>query len=261
MRRPRVIPCLLLKGRGLVKTTKFANARYLGDPINIVRIFNDKEVDELIFVDITATIERRSPPLEYIREIATECFMPLCYGGGVRSLEDMDALYAAGVEKIAINSRAVENPALIADAAKHFGSQSVVVSVDVRRTMFGKYEVRTHSGRRRTGLEPVEHARRSEEAGAGEILLTSIDRDGSMQGYDLDLVRMVSNAVRVPVIASGGAGSVEDLAAAVSVGGASAAAAGSLFVFQGPHRAVLIHYPESRALNAAFAGTPGGTDV
>lgn len=243
-----------------MKTTKFSDARYLGDPINIVRIFNDKEVDELIFVDITATVERRKPALEYIREIATECFMPLCYGGGVRGLEDMDTLYAAGVEKIAINSYAVEKPAIVGDAARRFGSQSVVVSMDVRRTMFGKYEVRTHGGRRKTGLDPVEHARRSEDAGAGEILLTSIDRDGKMQGYDLDLVRTVSDAVGVPVIASGGAGSVDDLASAVNVGGASAAAAGSLFVFQGPHRAVLIHYPDSRELNAAFARTPGGTD-
>jgi cyclase len=253
--RPRVIPVLLLRNRGLVKTTRFKDPTYLGDPINIVRIFNDKEVDELIFLDITATVENRAPPFEILAEIASECFMPLGYGGGLRRLEDVKRLVSSGIEKVAVNSYAGESPDFIRQAADAIGSQSVVVSIDVRRSWLGRYEVFTHSGRRGTGLDPVAFAVRAAQLGAGEILLNAIDRDGTFKGYDLELVRQVAQAVDIPVIACGGACTVDDLAAAVRQGGASAAAAGSLFVFQGKHRAVLISYPTSSELNAAFAAT------
>ncbi len=251
----RVIPCLLLRSRGLVKTRRFKDPKYLGDPINIVRIFNDKEVDELALLDITATAEGRGPVFDLLGDITSECFIPLCYGGGVRSIEDMRRLFTLGVEKVAINTRAVEEPSLIRRAADTFGSQSVVVSIDARKKLFGGYEVMTHAGTRGAGLDPVAFARTVEQQGAGEILLTAIDRDGTMDGYDLQLVRAVSSVVAVPVVACGGAGGVPDLVAAVRDGGASAAGAGSMFVFKGPHRAVLISYPEPAELRGAFART------
>jgi len=249
---PRIIPCLLLRNRGLVKTIKFKDPKYLGDPINVVKIFNDKEVDELIFLDIMATAEKRKPPFELLAEIASECFMPLGYGGGLRDLEDVKTILNLGVEKVCINSYAVENPSFIHAAADFAGSQSIVVSIDVRRGRFDKYRVFTHSGKKATGLDPVRLATEMERMGTGELLLNSIDQDGMMQGYDLELIRQVSSAVSIPVVACGGAGSVQDLADAVQKGGASAAAAGSLFVFQGPHRAVLISYPSARELRQAF---------
>jgi cyclase len=255
MMRPRVIPCLLLRNKGLVKTIKFKDPVYLGDPINVVKIFNDKEVDELIFLDITATVEGRRPPFEYLAEIASECFMPLGYGGGVRSLEDVRKLFNLGLEKVSINSYAVENRSFIRETADLFGSQSIVVSIDVKKDLFGKEQIFTHSGRKATGLDPVRFAVEMAEMGAGELLLNSIDRDGTMKGYDIELIKRVSRAVDIPVVACGGAGSVRDLAAAVKEGGASAAAAGSMFVFQGRHRAVLISYPGAQELQKAFGGS------
>ena len=249
----RIIPCLLLRNGGLVKTVKFRDPKYLGDPINIVRILNDKEVDELVFLDITATPERRDPPFELLAQITSECFMPLCYGGGVRDLATMRTLYAMGIEKIALNTAAVESPELISGAAKEFGAQSVIVSIDVKRKFLGGYDVLTHGGRKRTGRDPIAHARAMEQAGAGEILLNSIDRDGTMTGYDLDLVRAVADAVSIPVVACGGAATLDDLARVVNEAGASAAAAGSVFVFQGPHRAVLISYPSQERIRKSFA--------
>lgn len=251
---PRVIPCLLLKNKGLVKTVKFKDARYLGDPINIVRIFNDKEVDELVLLDITATVERRKPPVELIARVTGECFMPLGYGGGVRDLEDIRQILSLGVEKIILNSYAVENPSFVQAAASQVGSQSIVVSLDVKKSLLGKYEVYTHSGTKATGLDPVRFATQMEAAGAGELLVSSIDRDGTMQGYDLELIRRVSDAVSIPVIACGGAGKVEDLGLAVKKGGAAAVSAGSMFVFQGRHRAVLINFPTQRELRDVFEG-------
>ncbi|MHC1783279.1 MAG: AglZ/HisF2 family acetamidino modification protein [Anaerolineaceae bacterium] len=252
MIRTRVIPCLLLKGQGLVKTVKFKDPTYLGDPINIVKIFNDKEVDELTFLDITATPEKRKPPFALIESIASECFMPLGYGGGIRSLEDMKTLYNLGVEKISINSYAVENPAFIQSAADMAGSQSICVSMDVKKNFWGKYEVFIHGGTKGTGLDPVKWAVESETRGAGELLVNSIDRDGTMKGYDLELVKLVASAVKIPVVACGGAGGVKDLSEVVLEAGASAAGAGSIFVFQGPHRAVLISYPSPQELRSAF---------
>ena len=246
----RVIPCLLLRDQGLVKTVKFRQPKYLGDPINVVRIFNDKEVDELVLLDVTATPERRRPRFEFIADLASECFMPLSYGGGVRSLDDVKRLCSLGVEKVAINSYAVEHPEFVSAAAGVVGSSSLIVSIDVKRDFWGRYRVYTNGGRQATGLDPVAHAIDMERRGAGEILLNSIDRDGTMQGYDLALIRRVTQAVGVPVVACGGAARVEDLAAAVLEGGAAAAGAGSMFVFNGPHRAVLISYPPPDQLRA-----------
>lgn len=250
--RPRIIPCLLLKDKGLVKTVRFKNPTYVGDFINAVKIFNEKQVDELVFLDITATVENRKPPLAQIAKITEECFMPLAYGGGIRELADIKRLLNLGVEKVCINSYAVENPSFITTAANLFGSQSIVVSMDVRKTRFGGYRVFTKSGRHNTHLDPITFAMQIERAGAGELLLTAIDRDGTMQGYDLELIKSVSQAVTIPVVACGGAGKLDDMAKAILQGGASAAAAGSLFVFQGKHRAVLITYPAPHELQKAF---------
>jgi imidazole glycerol-phosphate synthase subunit HisF len=248
MIRPRVIPALLLKGQGLVKTVKFKDPKYLGDPINIVKIFNDKEVDELIFLDITATNEKRRPPFEMLAKITSECFMPLGYGGGIRSMEDVKTLLSLGIEKVILNTVAVENPAFVTEVADYAGSQAVVVSLDVKKGFLGKYEVVTHSGKTGAGLDPVRHAQEMEKRGAGELFVNSIDRDGTMQGYDLDLIRSVADAVNVPLVACGGAGNIQHLAEAIQQGGASAAAAGSMFVFQGPLRGVLISYPSQEEL-------------
>lgn len=239
----RVIPCLLLRKNGLVKTIKFRNPSYVGDPINTVRIFNEKEVDEMIVLDITATVEKREPNFKMIGEIATECFMPFCYGGGVNSIATLDRLFSLGVEKVAINSAAMANRALVTEAAGKFGSQAVVVSIDVKTKLLGGYEVVTHSGTRMSGLDPVRYATMMEQAGAGEILLTSIDRDGTFSGYDLDLVKQVTATVSIPVIACGGASRVADFGRAVNEAGASAVAAGSMVMYQGENRAVLINFP------------------
>ena len=244
----RVMPCLLLDDGRLVKTIKFKKPSYVGDPINAIKIFNEKEVDELILVDITATPENRRPPFDIIEELADECFMPFTYGGGIRSLGDIKTIHGLGVEKIAINSMAAENPDFIRQAAALFGSQSVVVSIDVKKNMWGKYTVYSRGGRQSTGVDPVSYARNMEELGAGEILLNAIDRDGTMGGFDVALIKMVAEAVTIPLIALGGAGCVDDLAAGVIEGKASAVAAGSLFVYQGKNRAVLINFPSRQEL-------------
>lgn len=242
MLRPRVIPVLLLKGRGLYKSVGFKNLTYVGDPINTLRIFCEKQVDEVVVLDVSATVDGRSPPLEILRDIAGECFMPLAYGGGIRSLDQVRDLLKLGVEKVVLNTIAFEEPQLVSRVADYAGSSSTVVAIDVRKKMLGGYEVYTRSGRQRTGLDPVAAAQTAEQLGAGEIVINSIDRDGSMQGYDIGLVEQVVRAVSVPVIACGGAGALADLGSAITAG-AAAAAAGSMFVFQGRHRAVLISYP------------------
>lgn len=239
---------MLLKGQGLVKTIQFKNPKYVGDPINAVRIFNEKEVDELIFLDVTATVDRRRPQTKRILEIASECFMPLCYGGGIRSLEDIKGIFSLGVEKVVINTYAVENPNFVREASDKFGSQSIVVAIDVKTNIQGKYEIFTHSGSIAKGVDPVRFATQMEKMGCGEIFLNSIDRDGTQQGYDIELIKQVSHAVSIPVIACGGAGKLSDFAEAVKKGEASAVAAGSLFVFHGKYRAVLISYPSIQEL-------------
>ena len=247
MLKTRVMPCLLLKESRLVKTVKFKNPDYIGDPINAVMIYNEKEVDELIFLDITATVENKKPSFKIVQEIATECFMPFTYGGGINNIEDMKRIFSLGVEKIAINSYAVKDPSFITKAAQLFGSQSIVASIDVKKTDDGSYKVFTHSGSRKTGLDPEKWAKNVQALGAGEILLTSIDRDGTMQGYDTDLIRKVAEVVSVPLIACGGAGKIEDFAKAVAAG-TSAVAEGSLFVYHGPAKGVLINFPLRESL-------------
>jgi imidazole glycerol-phosphate synthase subunit HisF len=240
--RFRIIPALLLKNEGLVKTIRFKEPTYVGDPINAVRIFNDKEVDEILFLDIMAGREQRRPNFKMVEKIAGECFMPFAYGGGVRSLEDVRILLNLGTEKVVINSYAADNPGFVREAAETFGSQSIVVSIDVKTGILGRQSVHVNGGKTSARCEPVAFAKLMEEMGAGEIVLTSIDRDGTMKGYDLQLLQRVVKALTIPVVASGGAGRIEHFKDALACG-ASAVSAGSMFVFQGRHRAVLISYP------------------
>lgn len=249
-----MIPALLRSRSGLVKTRRFSDAKYVGDPLNAVKIFSEKEADELCFLDIAATPEGRGPDLELLAQVAEECFMPLAYGGGIRSLGDVAAVLHIGVEKVVIGTRAVEEPDFVRQVAGTHGSSTVVVALDVARNRLGRYELRTHGGSRRTRVDPVQFAVELDSLGVGELLLTSIDHDGAMDGYDLELVRRVASEVSVPVIACGGAGNLEHFAQAIAAG-ASAVAAGSMFVFHGRHRAVLITYPEHEQLEALFAGT------
>ena len=248
MLHTRIIPCLLLQNGGLVKTIKFGSARYVGDPINAVRIFNDKGADELVFLDISATPQGRGPHFELLAEIASEAFMPFAYGGGITSVAQVRQLYALGIEKVVINTAAAANPQLITAAAELGGSSGVVASIDVKRNWRGKPEVFVAGGRKRIDADPVAYAQELAQLGAGEILLNAIHRDGTMDGYDLDLIRRVAPSVSVPVVAAGGAGSLDDLREAIR-SGASAAAAGSIFVFHGKHRAVLITYPDEDDLD------------
>lgn len=250
MLHARVIPCLLMQGDGLVKTIQFKNPTYVGDPINAVRIFNKTEADELVFLDIMASRKKGifaprgsgKPRVDLIGKLSDECFMPLAYGGGIRTVEEVRDLLGTGVEKVVINTCAVEDPSFIKKASDVFGCQSIVVSIDALRHGDGQYEVYTHGGAKPAGIDPVAHAKHMESVGAGEIFINSIDRDGTMQGYDLTLVRSVADAVGIPVIACGGAGSLDHFTQAVHAG-ASAVAAGSFFVFHGRRRAVLINYP------------------
>lgn len=246
--RTRVIPALLLRNESLVKTVRFGKFTYVGDPANTVRIFNELEVDELLFLDITASTEKRSPNLKVLTEIADECFMPLGYGGGIRSLDQAKAVFDIGFEKVAINTQAVENGALIGEIARHYGSQAVIASIDVKKSLFGGQTVRTMAGKHNTKRNPVEWARAVEQLGAGEILLTSIDREGTWEGFDLDLVRSVTDAVSIPVIAHGGAGSIEDIGKVVKQSRASAVALGSMVVFQKKDMGVLVNFPDPKKL-------------
>lgn len=248
---PRVIPVLLLKNAGLVKTKKFKEAKYVGDPINAVKIFNEKEVDELIFLDITASKEKKKPNLKLLDEIATECFMPLCYGGGIKTIEDIKSIINAGVEKVALNSIAIENPLFVKQASDIFGSSTIVVSIDIKKNFWGKKSIYTYSGTQSTGMDPLKFAHQMQKNGAGELLVNSIDNDGMMQGYDYELIKQISKEVDIPVIACGGAGNLNHLKEAYNAG-ASALAAGSMFVFHGQHRAVLINYPSQKELHEIF---------
>jgi cyclase len=252
MLKQRVIPCLLLQDGGLVKTRKFADPKYVGDPINAIRIFNEKEVDELIVLDITASKERREPNYRLIEQFAGECFMPLCYGGGIGSVEQARRLFAAGVEKVCLQTSAIDNPALVTRLAERFGSQAVLVSVDIKRDWLRR--ARLYSSARGKMLDTpwLKFVRDAAEAGAGEIVLNSVDRDGMMCGMDLELIREASATLTVPLIALGGVGSLSDIRAAVDAG-ASAVAAGSFFVFHGPHRAVLITYPRYEDIERLLA--------
>jgi imidazole glycerol-phosphate synthase subunit HisF len=258
MLRPRITPCLLVKNGGLVKTVKFDSPKYVGDPINAVKIFNEKEVDEIIVLDIDATVEGRDPDYGLIRNLAAECRMPLCYGGGVSTVEQVQSIVALGVEKVAISAAAVCRPELISEAAQVVGSQSIAVVMDVRRTNSdASYELFVHNGRKGTGLGVAEFARSVEHFGAGEIIVNSIDCDGVMKGYDLEVARQVRGATSLPITVLGGAGSLRDVAELIRALGTIGAAAGSLFVFKGSFRAVLINYPNRAEKDALVQGAAG----
>lgn len=244
MLRPRIIPCLLVHEGGLVKTMRFRDPKYVGDPINAVKIFNEKEADELMVLDIDATTSGNEPNFRLIGQFAAECRMPLCYGGGIKTVEQVKKIIGLGVEKIAISSAALDNPKLITAIAAEIGSQSVVVVLDVKKTLFGKHEVCTHNGSKSTGRSPVEIAQQAENLGAGEIVINSVDHDGQMKGYDLALATKVREAIGLPMTVLGGAGSLADIEKLISTCGVVGAAAGSLFVFKGPYRAVLLSYPD-----------------
>lgn len=245
--RPRIIPVLLMDDRDLIKTKQFGERTYLGDPVNAVKIFNIKGVDELSILDIGATKNHKEPDFALLADIASEAFMPLSYGGGIKNIEQVRRLLAIGYEKVVINTALVDNPELIKEAAELFGSQSVVASIDAKKTITG-YEVYVEDGTRKTGLIPTELALKALELGAGEIIINSIDNDGMMQGYDLELVKSIADAVDIPVTALGGAGGIQDLKRALAEGHAHAAAGGSMFVFYGRLRAVLITAPREEEL-------------
>ena len=246
MLRPRIIPCLLVHKGGLVKTQNFKDAKYVGDPINAVRIFNEKEADELMIFDIDATVNKVEPDFSLISKLAAECRMPLCYGGGVRTAEQAERIIDMGVEKVAISAAAIANLSLLTEISAAVGRQSVVAVLDIRadsRSVTKRYELCTHNGKTAYKLDPVSLAKQIQDAGAGEIVINSVDRDGVMQGYDLELNRQFKDALKIPVTFLGGAGSLEHISDLISSLGVVGAAAGSLFVFKGKYRAVLINYP------------------
>ncbi len=244
---PRIIPCLLLHNKGLVKTVQFTNPKYVGDPINAVRIFNEKEVDELVILDIDASAEKREPNYFLLEILASECRMPLCYGGGVSTVEQIEKIIKLGVEKVALSSAAVMNPQIISSASRIVGSQSVVVVIDVKKSQWRKnYEIKIINGTKSTKIDPVDFARRAEELGAGEIVINSIDADGTMAGYDFDLIESIRSKVKLPITALGGAGSFSHIQQLINKFGVIGVAAGSLFVFKGVYKAVLINYPEKK---------------
>jgi cyclase len=248
MLRTRVIPTLLLRDGALVKTVNFDKFEYIGDPANTVRIFNELEVDELVVLDILASKENRKIDFDTLFEIAEEAFMPLAYGGGVSNFEDAKRIFSIGFEKVVINSIAVENNEFISELAHHFGNQSIIGSIDVKKNFFGKYEVLSHSGTKSTGLEPIEYAKKLAEKGVGELLITSIDQEGTWAGFDIELMNNIVKAVSVPVIANGGAGSVNDIENVVKKAKVSAVAVGSMVVFQKKDYGVLVNFPDREQL-------------
>ena len=251
MLRPRIIPCLLVHNDGLVKTIRFDAPKYVGDPLNAVRIFNEKQVDEIMVIDIDAAVQNSEPDYELIRGLASECRMPLCVGGGIRTVDQIENIISLGVEKVAISSAAIVNPDIIREASARVGSQSVVVVMDVKKTgFFKKYELFIYNGKKATGLHPAEFAKQVEEQGAGEIVINSIDCDGAMKGYDFELVECVRESISLPVTVLGGAGKLDHIGELIRKQGIIGAAAGSLFVFKGVYRAVLINYPQPEEKDA-----------
>ena len=250
MLRTRVIPCLQLINESLVKTVKFDKHGYIGDPINTVRIFNELEVDELCFLDIRATKDNRPPNFKILAEIANECFMPLSYGGGVKDADTAKRILSIGFEKIVLNTAAYENPKLVTEIANHSGNQSVIGSIDVKKNIFGKYQVFVCDGTKKINVDPVEYAIKLEELGAGELLITSIDKDGTWLGFDLDILSRISNAVNIPVIANGGAGNVNHIIDVVQNTKVSAVALGSMVLYQGKGLGVLVNFPDRKVLSS-----------
>ena len=243
MLRPRIIPCLLVHEKGLVKSVQFTNYKYIGDPINAVRIFNEKESDELMLIDIDASVKKIEPDYKLIQKIASECRMPLCYGGGIKNVEQAQKIFSLGVEKIALSSVLINNPNLVTQVASKVGSQSVVVVADVKKKLFGGYEIFTHNGKISTGINPSDFVKQMEALGAGEIVINSIDHDGKMNGYDFKLIDKIRTSTTLPLTILGGAGSLNDIGELIKNYGIIGAAAGSLFVFKGVYNAVLINYP------------------
>jgi imidazole glycerol-phosphate synthase subunit HisF len=254
---PRIIPCLLIKDRGLVKTVKFSKPKYVGDPLNTVKIFNEKSVDEIIILDISATIENKDPNYKLIGQIAAECCMPFTYGGGIKSVDDALKIFELGVEKIALSSVVFDNPRIISDISKIVGAQSVIIVFDLKKNFFNKnYNFFTHNGTMKRKLDVTKFAKKVEELGAGEIVLNSIDKDGLMNGYNLDLINHFRNELSIPLTVLGGAGSLNHIGEIFSKFGIIGAAAGSLFVFKGKYKAVLVNYPDldekSKLINDYF---------
>lgn len=244
MLRPRIIPSLLIQDNGLVKTVNFKNPKYVGDPINAVRIFNEKEVDELAIFDIDATAKGLEPNYSLIERIANQSRMPLCYGGGVKTVEQAQKIFGLGIEKIALSSEVLHNPELITQIANRVGAQSVIVVLDVKKKLFGGYEVYTHNGKKSTGINPFDFAEKAQRLGAGEIIINSIDQDGVMKGFDMNLIDKVRDKISLPLTVLGGAGELQHIQQVIHKHGVIGVAAGSLFVFKGVYKAVLINYPE-----------------
>lgn len=254
MLRPRIIPCLLISNGALVKTVQFRNPKYVGDPINAVRIFNEKEVDEIFIANIDCTTHSLEPDLQLIQNLAAECRMPFCYSGGVSNFEHVERIVSLGVEKVALSSAAIKSPILISNSANRVGSQSVVVVVDIRVSrLVSGYEIFTHNGRNSTGICPLEFCKIAEGMGAGEIVINSIDRDGLMTGYDMALVDKIRESVSIPLTVLGGASSLRDIEELIRCYPVIGAAAGSLFVFKGKYRAVLITYPSPQEKEGIFS--------
>ena len=243
MLRPRIIPSLLVHDKGLVKTVKFKNSKYVGDPLNAVKIFNEKEVDELAIFDIDATVLNKEPDYVLIEKLANQSTMPICYGGGVKTVEQAQKIFNLGVEKIALSSSVIINNKLISDISERVGSQSVVVVLDVKKKLFGGYELYTHNGCKNTRINPVKFAEKAQELGAGEIIINSIDQDGTMKGFDMSIINKIRELVTIPITVLGGCGSMKDIKSVIEKHGIIGVAAGSLFVFKGAYKAVLINYP------------------
>ncbi|MBP6755876.1 MAG: imidazole glycerol phosphate synthase subunit HisF [Bacteroidia bacterium] len=252
MLRPRIIPSLLIHDKGLVKTVNFKSPKYVGDPINAVRIFNEKEVDELAIFDIDATILDQEPDYALIEKLANQSRMPLCYGGGVKTVEQAQKIFGLGIEKIALSSAVIKNPKLVTEIAERVGSQSVIVVLDVKKKFLGGYEVYTNNGEKATGINPIKFVKELEDLGAGEIIINSIDNDGVMKGYDLNLIDKIAESISLPLTVLGGAGSLTDIEKVIDKHGVIGVAAGSLFVFKGTYKAVLINYPNQTEKNKIF---------
>jgi len=249
MFRPRIIPVLLLNNLTLVKSVGFKKYKYIGDPINAVRIFNDSKADELVFLDINATKENRLIPLSFVKDVGEEANMPFAVGGGIKTIEQIIQIINAGAEKVVINSAAAINPHFIKEASEYFGTSTIVVCIDVKKGLFGEKDVRINAGMKNTKQNPVEYAKLMEQMGAGELIIQSIDNDGKMQGYDIELIKQISEAVTIPVVALGGAANIEHLKQGYTQGFANGLAAGSMFVYHGSMKGVLINYPEKSELN------------
>lgn len=251
MFRPRVIPILLLQNKGLVKSIKFKNHRYIGDPINAVKILNDLKADELVFFDIDATRENRTIDIDLVKGIGEEANMPFSVGGGITNLDQIRQIIGAGAEKVVINTAASDNQ-FIKDAAQAFGSSTIVICIDVMKNLWGKHRVVTTSGKKKQPIDPIEMARLMSSLGAGELIIQSVDKDGTMDGYDLEIIQQIAETVNIPVVAAGGAGGLIDIKRAILQGKASAAAAGSIFVYHGPRKGILISYPSRQELSSLF---------